>query len=123
MFADQNSRPLEKENRINITLVINSSLKNVKMIRYSVQLTDQKFVKGHRFLSFTNILGKNIGRSISKNVSSKCSQKLLDHAEQLATDFLKPLQKEQFKNTRSNLISIKLLIKLQKSQKPYNGDI
>ena len=93
------------------------------MIRYSVQLTDQKFVKGHRFLSFTNILGKNIGRSISKNVSSKCSQKLLDHAEQLATDFLKPLQKEQFKNTRSNLISIKLLIKLQKSQKPYNGDI
>ena len=32
---------------------------------------------------------KNIGKKISKNLSSKCSQKLFDHVKQFATDDLK----------------------------------
>ena len=32
---------------------------------------------------------KSIGKKISKNLSSKCSQKLFDHAKQFATDDLK----------------------------------
>ena len=53
------------------------------MTCYSVQPRDQKFGKG--FLSFA----RNMGKSISKNLSSKYSQKLLDHAKQCATDALK----------------------------------
>ena len=34
-------------------------------------------------------MGKNIGKSISKNLSGKYSQQLLDHAKQSATDGLK----------------------------------
>ena len=35
------------------------------------------------------VFAKNIGKKISKNLSSKCSQKLFDHAKQFATDDLK----------------------------------
>ena len=31
-------------------------------------------------------LGKNTGKSISKNLNGKCRQKLLDHAKQSPTD-------------------------------------
>ena len=46
------------------------------MTHYSVQPRDWIFVKAYGFLSFS----KNMGRNISKSVSSKYSQKLLDHA-------------------------------------------
>ena len=74
------------------------------------------FVKGYGFLSFNKIMGKNNG----KILSSKYSQKLLDHAKQSATDALKMIQKKQFKKQLNKLLIwllIKLLIKLQKSQK------
>ena len=32
---------------------------------------------------------KNMGRDISKNLSSKCSQKLVDHARKSVTEALK----------------------------------
>ena len=47
------------------------------------------FVKGYRFLSFAKNISKNIGKNISKNSTRKYSQKLLDHANQSATDALK----------------------------------
>ena len=59
------------------------------MTRYLVQPRSQTFIKGYGFLSFYN----NMGRNISKNVSSKYSQKLLDHAKQSATDALKTASK------------------------------
>ena len=34
-------------------------------------------------------MGRNISKSVSKKLSSKCSQKPLDHAKQSATDTLK----------------------------------
>ena len=52
----------------------------------------QIFVKGCGFLCFAN-MARNIGKSISKNLSGKYSQKLVDHAKQSATDALKPASK------------------------------
>ena len=80
-FTDQNSNPLGIEDKINITLVINIW----KMTRYSVQARDRIFAKCYGFLSFA----KNMGKTISKNLSGKHSQKILDHAKQSAIDALK----------------------------------
>ena len=63
------------------------------MTRYSVQPTDQMFVKDHGFLS----LAKNMGKNIGKNLSGKYSQKLLYHAKQSATD-------EKFKKQQEQLV-------------------
>ena len=69
-------------------------------------------MKGYGFLSFPKYMGKSIGKNISKNLSSEYSQKLLDHTKQSATDAL---------NTISKIgLVIKLLIKLQNSQKIYH---
>ena len=55
------------------------------MTRHSVQPRDRILVKSYGFLSFA----KNIDRNISKNLNSKYSHKLLDHAKQSVTDALK----------------------------------
>ena len=55
------------------------------MMRYSIQPRDRIFVKGYRFLSFAKNMGKYVGKNISKIVSGKYGQKLLDHAKQSAT--------------------------------------
>ena len=69
------------------------------MKRQSVQTRYAKFAKGYGFLSFA----KNIGRKISKNLSSKYSQKLHDHAKQSATDAFKTSSKRVTqKNIESN---------------------
>ena len=44
-------------------------------------------------MSFAKNRVKIIGKNISKNLSSKCSQKRLDHAKQSATDTLKTASK------------------------------
>ena len=43
-------------------------------------------------------MGRNIGKNISKNLISKYSQKLLDHAKQSATDVLKTASKKEIQN-------------------------
>ena len=47
------------------------------------------FRKDYGFLSYTKNLGKNSDKNIGTNLSGKCSQKLLDHAKQSATDAFK----------------------------------
>ena len=59
------------------------------MTRYSVQSRDPILVKGYEYLSFAKNIVKNIGKKISGNLSSKYSQKRLDHTKQSATDALK----------------------------------
>ena len=44
-------------------------------------------------------MGRNIGKDISKNLSSKYSQKLFDHAKQTATDALKTASKWAIQKT------------------------
>ena len=61
------------------------------MAHYSVQPRDRIFVKGYGFLSFVRNMEKifkNL-RNKSENLSSKCSQEVLDHAIKFPTDALK----------------------------------
>ena len=59
------------------------------MKQYSVQPRHWIFVKSDGLLSFAKNIGKNSGKTISKNLRGKYSQKLLDHDKQSATDALK----------------------------------
>ena len=52
-------------------------------MQFSVQPRDRIFVKGYGFLSFAKNMGKKNGKNISKNLSGKYSQKLLDHAKKI----------------------------------------
>ena len=76
-FTDQNSNPLEVEDKVNITLVINKSMTYNRL--HAIQF--------------------NIGKKISKSLNSKYSRKLLDNAKQSVTMCicLKFLQKQSFK--------------------------
>ena len=62
---------------------------------YSVQPKDRISVKDYGFLSFT----KNMGQNIGKNVSSKYSEKLLDHVKQSAADAFKIVSKRAIRKT------------------------
>ena len=91
------------------------------MTRYSVQPRERIFVEGYEFLSFAKNMSRNIGKNVSKNLSSKYSQKLLDHAKQSATDALETASKRAIQKAAEAagglITEIKLLIKLQESQK------
>ena len=65
---------------------------------YSVQPRDYIFVKGYGFLYFARNVGKDVGKNIIQNLSSKYRQRLLDHAKESATNTLK----SDSKNSTSN---------------------
>ena len=82
------------------------------MMQYSFQPRDQIFVKGQGFLSFA--------KNISKNLSGKYSQNLLDHAKQSATDTVKTIIKRVIQETAETagyLISNKIADKITKASK------
>ena len=106
-LTDQNSNPLEIEDKISITLVINKRI-TYKITCYSVQPRERVFVKGYGFLSFV----KNMGR----NVSSVYSQKLIDHA----TDAFETASKRSIQKTAEateDLIGNKIADKITRSSK------
>ena len=54
-------------------------------------------------MSFAKNMGRIFGKNISKTLSGRYSQKLLDHAKQSATDVPKTMSKRvNQKNSRSN---------------------
>ena len=63
------------------------------MLWYSAQSRAWIFVKGYEFLSFAKNMGRIFGKNISKNLSGRYSQKLLDYAKQSATDVPKTMSK------------------------------
>ena len=69
------------------------------MTQYSVQSRDRIFVKGYEFLSFAKNMGENIHKNLSKILSGKYSQKLLDHSKKSATDALKTSSKRVIQKT------------------------
>ena len=72
------------------------------MLRYSAQSRAWIFVKGYEFLSFPKNMGRIFGKNISKNLSGRYSQKLLDYAKQSATDIPKTMSNRVIqKNSRS----------------------
>ena len=95
-------------------------------MRYSVKTKDQIFVKGYGFLSFAKNMSKNIRKYISKILSCKYSQKLLDHAKQSATDAFKTASKiQKSEEAISNLIGIKIgnrILKVSKNSQQNNSE-
>ena len=63
-FTDQNSQPLEMEDRINLTLVI-KYIVIIKM-RYSIEADGRIYVKGYGFLSFAKKIGTHATK-VAKN--------------------------------------------------------
>ena len=49
-------------------------------------------MKAYEFLPLVKKIGKNIGKSVRKNLSGKYSQKPFDHLKQSATDALKTIR-------------------------------
>ena len=87
VLTDQNSKHLQIEDKISITLLINIKKCNIwKISNCSTQPRDRIFVKDYRYLSFAKNIDKYIGKNINKNLSNKYSQKLPDHAKKSATD-------------------------------------
>ena len=86
------------------------------MMRYSVRPRDQILLKGCGFLSFTKYMSINIDEYISKKLSNKYIQKLLDHAYEIsATDALKTVSKRAIHKTVetvSDLIGNKIADKI-----------
>ena len=65
-------------------------------------------------------MGKNIGKSISKNLCGKYSQKLLDNAEQSATDVFKTASKRairKLEEATGDFIGSKIANKITKVSK------
>ena len=81
---------------------------------------DRIFVKVFEFLSFPENIGKNINKNMNKNLSGKYSHKLLDHAEESATDALKTASKREVQKTTGetgDLIDKKIANKITKISK------
>ena len=68
---DQNSKPLETENKTNITLVSNWSVKYKKWRDIQLKPRERIFKKAYGFLSFAKNMGKNIGNNVSKSLMLK----------------------------------------------------
>ena len=66
---------------------------------YSVQSRDRISIKGYEFLYFAKNTDKDIGKNISKNLIIKYSQRILDHAKQLATYARKTASKKSVQKT------------------------
>ena len=87
------------------------------MTRYSAQ---------PRSLSFAKNMGRTIGKNTSKNLSSKYSQILLDHAKQSTTDAFKTHSKKVIQKTAEatgDLIGNKIANKIARGSKssPQNN--
>ena len=95
-FTDQNSKPLEVEDKIDLNLILNDmdrmqfSLNaifiecNCHCIkqRYSIEPRERRYVKGYGFLSFPRNLGTHATKA-GKSSNNKYGQKLLIMLENL----------------------------------------
>ena len=82
-FTDPNSKPLEIEDKINLTMVIKYRIR----MRYSIEPRDRVCVKGYGFMSF------------ARSMSNKYGKKLLDTAKKSATDATKTASKRAIQKT------------------------
>ena len=82
-FTDQNSKPLEIEDRINLTMIIKLRIK----MRYSIEPRDRVYIKGYGFMPF------------SKSMSNKYGKKLVDTAEKPTIDAIKTASKRAIQKT------------------------
>ena len=80
-------------------------------MRYSIEPKDRMFVKGYGFLSFA--------KDMSKNLSNKYSQKLLNRAKKFTTDTIKTASKRAIQKTEAtgDLIGSKIADKIKSVSK------
>ena len=93
---------------------------------YSIQPRDRIFTKGYGFLFFSKNMGKVTGKSISKNVSAKCGQKLLDHTKKSGKDALETNSKKAIQKTAEatgDLIGNKIADKINRVSKMIQKQI
>ena len=67
-------------------------------MRYSIEPTERRYVKGYGFLSFARNLGTHASK-VAKNLNNKYGQKLADSAKKSATDALKIADKRAIQKT------------------------
>ena len=64
------------------------------MICCSIEPGEQIFIKSHEFLSFAKTLRKNFGKTISKKLKGKCTQKFHEDADAIKTALRKQFKKQ-----------------------------
>ena len=82
-FTDQKSRPLEVEDKINVTIIIKLYIK----MRYSIEPKKRIYVKGYGFMSF------------ARNFSDKYSKSLIDKGIDVSKNFAKTAGKRILKES------------------------
>ena len=94
------------------------------MTYYSIQTRDRLCVTGCGFLSFAKNLGKTIGKNISKTFSGKYGQRLLDHANQSATNTLKTTSKRAIQKAAEATgdLIVNKIAKASKTSKKNNSE-
>ena len=85
-FIDQTNKPLELEDKINITLIIKQSGLSIKM-RYSIEPRERRYVKGYGFMYF------------ARNFSDRYSKSLMDKRIDVSKKFAKNAGKKILKKT------------------------
>ena len=93
-------------------------------MRYSIEPRDSIYVKGYGFLSFAKNIGTHATK-VTKNMSNKYSQKLLDSAKKSTTDSIKTASKREIRKTAEatgDLIGNKITDKIASiSKSPQNA--
>ena len=94
------------------------------MTYYSIQTRDRLCVTGCGFFSFAKNLGKTIGKNISKTFSGKYGQRLLDHANQSATNTLKTTSKRAIQKAAEATgdLIVNKIAKASKTSKKNNSE-
>ena len=93
-------------------------------MRYSIEPRDRIYVKGYRFLSFAKNIGTHANK-VTKNMSNKYCQKLLESAKKSTTDAIKTASKRSIQKTADatgDLIGNKIADKITSiSKSPQNA--
>ena len=67
-------------------------------MRYSIEPRERRYVKGYGFLSFAKNIGTHEAK-VTKNMSNKYSQKIVDTAKKSATDPVNTASKRAIQKT------------------------
>ena len=95
-------------------------------MRYSIEPTERRHVKGYGFLSFARNIGTQATK-VAKNMSNKYGLKLVDTAKKSATDAIKTTSKRAIQKTAEatgDLVGNKIYNKITSaSKKSHNAEI
>ena len=97
-------------------------------MRYSIEARDRIYMKGYRFLFFAKIIGRHASK-VTKILSNKYRQKLLDNAKKFTADAIKTALKRAIQKTAEvtgdsigNKIACKITSVSKKSGKELPND-